>query len=176
MNTQLYAWHILNDRHMFLRRAVRVQTQRYQGQADFEEAFDEDFHTTGFSRPLKHGCDGGDPCDAMARCFANSSAPEQLAELWSCLVSRPLEYISAGVVDSTQEEELCLRLAEALAKAYSHGLVLEMARLTAHASHHAWQVNYLMEAAMWESLLDDGALNVKLDRLRGRRGGFVSKI
>jgi hypothetical protein len=103
----------------------------------------------------------------MARCFANSSAPEQLAELWSFLVSRPLEYISAGVVDSTQEEELCLRLAEALAKAYSYGLVLEMARLTAHASHHAWQVNYLMEAAMWGSLLDDGALNGKLDRFEG---------
>ncbi|KAJ7336405.1 hypothetical protein DFH08DRAFT_878719 [Mycena albidolilacea] len=173
MNAQLYVWHILNDRHMFLRRAVlgfskvRIQTQRYQGQADFEEAFDEDFHTTGFSRPLKHGCDGGDPCDAIARCFANSSAAEQLAELWSCLVSRPLEYISAGVVDSTQEEELCLRLSEALAKAYNHGLVLEMAWLTAHASHHAWQVNYLMEAAMWGSLLDDGALNGKLDRFEG---------
>ncbi|KAJ7361355.1 hypothetical protein DFH08DRAFT_911122 [Mycena albidolilacea] len=161
MTAQLYAWHILNDRHMFLRRAVlgfskvRVQTRRYQGQADFEEAFDEDFHTTGFSRPLKHGCDGGDP------------APEQLAELWSCLVSRPLEYISAGVVDSTQEEELCLRLAEALAKAYSHGLVLEMARLTAHSSHYAWQANYLMEAAMWGSFRDDGALNGKLDRFEG---------
>ncbi|KAJ7800321.1 hypothetical protein B0H14DRAFT_3786082 [Mycena olivaceomarginata] len=173
MNAQLYVWHILNDRHMFLRRAVlgfskvRVQAQRYQGQADFEEAFDEGLHTTGFSRSLKHGCDGGDPCDAVTRCLLNTRAPEQLAELWSCLVSQLLSYISAGVVDDVQEEELCLQLAEALAKAYSQGLVLEMAWLTAHASHHAWQVNYLMEAAMWGSLLDDGALNGKLDRFEG---------
>ncbi|KAJ7336397.1 hypothetical protein DFH08DRAFT_878672 [Mycena albidolilacea] len=173
MNAQLYVWHILNDRHMFLRRAVlgfskvRIQAQRYQGQADFEEAFDEGLHTTGFSRPLKHGCDGGDPCDAVTRCLLNARASEQLAELWSCLVSQLLSYISAGVVDDVQEEELCLRLAEALAKAYSQGLVLEMSWLTAHASHHAWQVNYLMEAAMWGSLLDGGALNGKLDRFEG---------
>lgn len=51
-----------------------------------------------------------------------------------------------------------------LAQAYSSGMILEMTWLLAHASQHAWQVNFMMEAAMFGSLLDDGALKGKLDR------------
>jgi len=51
-----------------------------------------------------------------------------------------------------------------MAKAYSQGLIYEMTWLLAHASHHAWQVNRLFEAAMFGSLLDDGSLRGKLDR------------
>jgi hypothetical protein len=46
-----------------------------------------------------------------------------------------------------------------------HGCrVLEMVWLIAHANHHAWQVNYLFEAAMFGSILDGGKLIGKLDR------------
>lgn len=51
-----------------------------------------------------------------------------------------------------------------MAELYSRGLVLEMVWLMAHASHHAWQVNYLFEAAMFGSILDGGTLAGKLDR------------
>ncbi|EHL02879.1 hypothetical protein M7I_0842 [Glarea lozoyensis 74030] len=80
MNAQLYKWHILNDRHRFYRLAVlgyskRRKTPPDQREADFDEAFDERLHTTGFSRPLKSACDGGDPCDAVKRLAEKS-------ELW----------------------------------------------------------------------------------------------
>lgn len=57
-----------------------------------------------------------------------------------------------------------MRMQVVLAQAYSSGMILEMTWLLAHASQHAWQVNFMMEAAMFGSLLDDGALKGKLDR------------
>ena len=47
---------------------------------------------------------------------------------------------------------------------FPKGLIDEMVWLVAHASHHAWQVNYLFEAAMFGSILDGGELIGKLDR------------
>lgn len=52
-----------------------------------------------------------------------------------------------------------------MCQAYSQGLADEVAWLLAHASQHAWQVDYLFEAAMFGSLLDDEGLRGKLDRL-----------
>ena len=69
-----------------------------------------------------------------------------------------------GVIDGDREDEIVERLRETLAETYSLGLVIQVVWLTAHASQHAWQVNFLMEAAMFGSLLDDGSLKGKLDR------------
>ncbi|KAH8430709.1 uncharacterized protein LDX57_008371 [Aspergillus melleus] len=68
MCAMLYPWHILNDRHHFLRRAVLGSSQVRsrlidQRCATWEEAFDEDGHTTGFSRPLANACNGNTYCD-----------------------------------------------------------------------------------------------------------------
>lgn len=65
---------------------------------------------------------------------------------------------------AARENKLIVEVQVVLAQAYSSGLILEMTWLLAHASHHAWQVNFMMEAAMFGSLLDDGALRGKLDR------------
>ncbi|XP_048544629.1 uncharacterized protein LOC125523627 [Triticum urartu] len=69
------AWHICNDRHMLFRRALlgwpkaRKSPARPQREADFDEVFDADFHTTGFSRPLdpEYACDGEETCNHVRR-------------------------------------------------------------------------------------------------------------
>ncbi|KAJ7260542.1 hypothetical protein C8J57DRAFT_1471616 [Mycena rebaudengoi] len=181
MNIQLLIWHVLNGRHFFLRRCVlghakmleaRLSPGRAHGQreADFDEAFDERLHTTGFSRPLATACDGAEPaCDRLEDFLALSPDREYLAGLWALLVTQPLAYARAETVDPVWEEDFCERLACALAETYARGLVREMAWLSAHATHHSWQVNYLMEAAMWGSFLDDGGLNGRLDRFEGKK-------
>lgn len=168
MCSTLYTWHIQNNRHEFLRRAVlgyckarKVPTE--QRMADFCEAFDKELHTTAFSRPLKGACNGGDPCDHV-KSRLEQWGTDLLAELWWLLSTGPVQYASKGVVSDSQEKELAERLRVTMAKAYSLGLVDEMAWLMAHASHHAWQVNYLFEGAMFGSLLDNGKLKGKLDR------------
>ncbi|UNI17020.1 hypothetical protein JDV02_003400 [Purpureocillium takamizusanense] len=169
MNAQLYPWHMLNDRHFFFRRIVlgyeKVRrTEPDQREADMDEAFDEDLRTTGFSRPLKNACNGQETCNKVNEIIEAHAASETLSRLWSALVTNPLEYARGGLVDEKREEELCVGLQESLIQCWKEGLTHEMAWLMCHASHHAWQVNFLMEAAMFGSLLDDGKLSGELDR------------
>ncbi|KAJ5704753.1 hypothetical protein N7536_000442 [Penicillium majusculum] len=170
MCAALFTWHILNDRHRFLRRALlgysKVRkTVTEPREADFDEAFDPELRTTGFSRPLQGACNGGDPCDQVdGHLRAYDENDGLLAELWLCLSTKPMQYVTKGTVDPGIENDLSERLQLAMARAYSLGFVDEMAWLIAHAGHHAWQVNRLYEAAMYGSLLDDGGLRGKLDR------------
>lgn len=174
MNGMLYVWHILNDRSCFLRKAVlgwtkirREDTKRGQREADFDEVFDVDYHTTGYSRDLKVACNGAEVCDGVERLLetAGTRNKELLRKLWMCLAGRPLNYAKGGVVDADQEEGIVQSLATALAQVYHDGLVLEEQWLIAHAHHHAWQINYLMEAAMFGGLLDDDLLMRSIEEL-----------
>jgi hypothetical protein len=108
-------------------------------------------------------------CDRLEDFLVLSPDREYLAGLWALLVTQPLAYARAETVDPVWEEDFCERLACALAETYARGLVREMAWLSAHATHHSWQVNHLMEAAMWGSFLDDGRLNGRLDRFEGKK-------
>jgi hypothetical protein len=173
LNGMLYCWHICNERHWFMRRVLlgrakaRVHVgKREQREADFDEVFDEDFRTTGFSRPLRNPCDGGDPCDHV-RARIDASAEQEralLADIWWLLSTGIVEYARAGVLSKERENNVAERLRVGLAKAISRGLIDELNWLTLHAHHHAWQVNGLYEMAMFGSLLDDGGLQGKLDR------------
>ncbi|KAI9036265.1 uncharacterized protein KD926_002130 [Aspergillus affinis] len=169
MCAMLYPWHILNDRHYFLRRAVLGSSQVRsrlidQRCATWEEAFDENGHTTRLSRPLENACDGNIYCDHFEEFLSYSDHKALLRELWYYLVVAPAEYMSQGKVDETRESTLIDALEMGIAKAYSRGMIRELRWLMAHASHHAWQINYLLEAAMFGSLLDDGQLGGRLDR------------
>ncbi|KAL9116204.1 MAG: hypothetical protein Q9227_000575 [Pyrenula ochraceoflavens] len=172
MCAALYTWHIQNDRNMFLRRAILGWPKVRKGgrsaddqrEADFDEAFDERYHTTGFSRPLRNACNGEDTCDVVDRFLANTKS-SLLPQLWEALVIDPLRYVRKGTVDRGIEERMEESLRILMVSVYSEGLVLEMVWLIAHANHHAWQVNRLFEAAMFGSLLDSGALVGKLDRV-----------
>ncbi|CAM0948310.1 unnamed protein product [Alopecurus aequalis] len=174
----LYTWHIQNDRHMFLRRALlgwpkaRKSPAWPQREGDFDEVFDADFHTTGFSRPLEpeYACDGGEEtCNHVCRFLDRQQDQELLGDLWWSLVTGSLEYVRQGEVDQQHEEHLAETSRLQMAQLFSKGLIVEMVWLLAHASHHAWQVNYLFEAAMFGSLLDGGALTGKLDRAEETR-------
>jgi len=138
-----------------------------QCEADFDEVFDANFHTTGVSRPLdpEYACDGEETCNHVRR-FLDRQAQDQdlLAAFWWTLVTGPLEYIRQGEVDDQREEHLAESSRMQMTQLFSKGLVVEMTWLLAHASHHAWQVNYMYEAAMFGSILDGGALIGKLDR------------
>lgn len=167
MNGMLYVWHILNDRSSFLRKAVlgwsktrRGDTKRGQREADYDEVFDVDYHTTGYSRCLKVACNGAELCDGVERLLetAGTRNKELLRKLWMCLTGWPLNYAKGGIVDADREEGIVQSLATALAQVYHDGLVLEEQWLIAHAHHHAWQINYLMEAAMFGGLLDGDRL------------------
>ncbi|KAI3397054.1 hypothetical protein diail_11290 [Diaporthe ilicicola] len=167
MNGMLYVWHILNDRSSFLRKAVlgwnklrRTDFNREQREADFDEVFDVDHHTTGYSRDLQFACNGAEVCDGVEKLLetAGEKNRELLHKLWVCLAGWPLHYAKGGVVDAAREEGIVQSLATALAQVYHDGLVLEEQWLVAHAHHHAWQINYLMEAAMFGGLLDDDPL------------------
>ncbi|KAL9012188.1 MAG: hypothetical protein Q9173_003039 [Seirophora scorigena] len=81
-----------------------------------------------------------------------------LWELWWLLVIDPLEYVRGGQIDEQREHNLVERSRLRIAELFSRGLVLEMVWLIAHAKHHARQVNYLFEAAMFGSILDEGTL------------------
>lgn len=170
VNGQVYVWLMRNDRHFFLRRAVlgyakARTTWPDQREGDMDEVFDAQYHTTGFSRPLKGACDARDTCDLVAKVVdGHPTASKLLAQLWWRLAIGPLEYARAGMVDARREEELGVRLQETMARCWHDGLVHEMCFLLCHATHHAWQINFLMEAAMFGSLLDDGKLVGKLDR------------
>ena len=172
MCAALYTWHIQNDRHMFFRRAIlgwpkaRKTPARPQLEADFDEVFDEQYRVTGVCRPLdpEYACSGEDSCDHVCT-FLNRSREERLLrKLWWSLVIGPLEYVRGGKIDEQRELNLVELSRLLMAELYSRGLVLEMVWLIAHANHHAWQVNYLFEAAMFGSILDGGTLAGKLDR------------
>ncbi|KAL5365985.1 hypothetical protein BJX96DRAFT_182195 [Aspergillus floccosus] len=156
----LLSWHMQNGRHHFLRRALlgwpkaRKDTID-QREADLDEAFDERMHTTGFSRPLHNARDGKIICNQEP----------MLKNIWYYFIEAPLEYVSKGGVDEHQEEILVEGSRVAMARAASYGLINEMAWLLCHVNLHATQVNRLTEAAMFGSLLDDGALMGRLDRI-----------
>ncbi|KAF5003199.1 hypothetical protein FDECE_10267 [Fusarium decemcellulare] len=172
MCAALYTWHIQNDRHMFFRRALlgwhkaRKTPAQPQSEADFDEVFDKDYRTTGFSRPLdpKYTCNGHDECDHVRQFLQSHQEEPLLKELWYYLVIGPLKYVRGGQVDEQREYELAEGSRLRMAKLFSKGLVLEMVWLIAHSDHHAWQINYLFEAAMFGSILDGGKLAGKLDR------------
>lgn len=169
MTSHTYVWHMCNDRHMFLRRAVLgYEKVRRAGpimrEADLDEAFDDDYHTTGFSRPLENACDGAETCDQATEIINGHECREMLQLLWGLLVTGPLAYARVGVVNPEKEIELGHDLHEAVALCWHDGLIHEMNWLMCHASFHSWQVNFLMEAAMWGSFLDDGTLAGRLDR------------
>ncbi|KAL8773640.1 MAG: hypothetical protein Q9209_001406 [Squamulea sp. 1 TL-2023] len=168
----LYTWHIQKDRHMFFRRAIlgwpkaRRMPARPQCEGDFDEVFDKQYRMTSFCRPLdpKYACNGEDTCDHVRHLFDRSQEEPLLRELWWNLVVDPLEYVRGGLIDERREQDLVEGSRLRMAELYSRGLVLEMVWLIAHANHHAWQVNYLFEAAMFGSILDGGTLAGKLDR------------
>jgi hypothetical protein len=168
----LLPWHIVNGRHEFLRRIVlgypkARKTSGVQQEGDFDEVFDADLRTTGLSRPLSGACNGAETCDHVEqrlRRHNNGNGSDLLMRLWWLLSTGPLQYAAEGAVNPEKEDQLADELRIAMAKAYSLGLVEQLAWLVAHASQHAWQVNYLCEAAMFGSLLDDGGLKGKLDR------------
>lgn len=172
MCAALYTWHIQNDRHLFLRRAVlgwpkaRKVPAEPQCEADFDEVFDKQYRTTGFTRPLgaEYACNGQDTCDHVRRFLDANAGESLLQEIWCFLVIGPLEYVRGGRVNEQRERDLVEGSRVCMAELFSKGLVLEMVWLIAHASHHAWQVNYLFEAAMFGSILDGGELAGKLDR------------
>jgi hypothetical protein len=172
MTALLYTWHMINNRHIFLRRALmgwpkaRKSPARPQREADFDEVFDANFLTTGFSRPLdpEYACDGSEETCNHVRRFLDCQDETLLHALWSSMVTGPLEYVRQGEVDEEREDYLAESIRLQMAQLFSKGLVVEMVWLIAHASHHAWQVNYLFEAAMFGSILDGGALIGKLDR------------
>ncbi|KAF5570153.1 hypothetical protein FPHYL_1429 [Fusarium phyllophilum] len=172
MCAALYTWHIQNDRHMFFRRALlgwsktRKSPAQPQSEGDFDEVFDKQFRLTGFSRPLdaKHACNGEDTCDHVHDHLGRHAEEPLLKELWWYLVTGPLEYVRGGKVDEARELGLAEGSRLRMAKLFAKGRVLEMVWLIAHANHHAWQVNYLFEAAMFGSILDGGKLIGKLDR------------
>ncbi|OAQ61408.1 hypothetical protein VFPPC_09254 [Pochonia chlamydosporia 170] len=173
MCAALYTWHIHNDRHMFFRRAIlgwpkaRKSPPRPLREADFDEAFDEHYRTTGFTRSLdpKYACNAQDTCDHVSEFLWDNRDEMLLRELWWFLVTGPLEYVREGRVDDRREQDLAEGSRVRMAKLFTRGRVLEMVWLIAHANHHAWQVNYLFEAAMFGSILDGGKLAGKLDRL-----------
>ncbi|KAM5343879.1 hypothetical protein ACJ41O_012416 [Fusarium nematophilum] len=172
MCSALYTWHIQNDRHMFFRRALlgwpkaRKAPAQPQFEADFDEVFDKNYRMTGFCRPLdpKSACSGEDTCDHVRHFLDRNHQEPLLRDLWWFLVTGPLEYVRGGQVEERREHDLAEGSRLRMAELFSRGLVLEMVWLIAHANHHAWQVNYLFEAAMFGSILDGGALAGKLDR------------
>ncbi|KAF5025709.1 hypothetical protein F66182_2176 [Fusarium sp. NRRL 66182] len=172
MCSALYTWHIQNDRHMFFRRAImgwskaRKTPAQPQSEGDFDQVFDKDFRLTGFSRPLdaRYACNGQDTCNHVHHHLGRNQDEPLLNELWWYLVVGPLDYVRGGQVDEARELELAEGSRLRMAKLFSKGRVLEMVWLIAHANHHAWQVNYLFEAAMFGSILDGGELVGKLDR------------
>ncbi|KAF5656047.1 hypothetical protein FCIRC_13792 [Fusarium circinatum] len=172
MCAALYTWHIQNDRHRFFRRALlgwskaRKTPAQPQSEGDFDEVFDKQFRLTGFSRPLdaKYACNGQDTCNHVHDHLGRHDDEPLLKELWWYLVTGPLEYVRGGKVDEARELELAEGSRLRMAKLFAKGRILEMVWLIAHANHHAWQVNYLFEAAMFGSILDGGKLIGKLDR------------
>ncbi|KAL8702443.1 MAG: hypothetical protein Q9201_004394 [Fulgogasparrea decipioides] len=168
----LYTWLIQNDRHMLLRRAIlgwpkaRKMPARPQCEADFDEVFDKQYRTTSVCRPLdpKYACNGEETCNHVRHFLDRSQEEPLLWELWRFLVIDPLEYVRGGQIDERRERDLIEGSRLRMAELYSRGLVLEIVWLIAHANHHAWQVNYLFEAAMFGSILDGGTLAGKLDR------------
>lgn len=176
MCAALYTWHIQNDRHLFFRRALlgwpkaRKTPARPQVEADFDEVFDKEYRTTGFSRPLdpKYACNGDDTCNHVKHFLDTNVQEPLLRDLWWLLVVGPLEYVRGGKVDEEQEKKFVEGSRLCMAKLFSRGSVLEMVWVIAHANHHGWQVNYLFEAAMFGSILDGGALIGKLDREEAR--------
>ncbi|KAL7957571.1 hypothetical protein V8C34DRAFT_325036 [Trichoderma compactum] len=66
-----------------------------QFEADFDEAFDKQYRTTGFSRPLdaKYACNGEDTCNHVNHFFHRHQDKPLLKELRWQLLTGPLEYM-----------------------------------------------------------------------------------
>ena len=104
MCATLYTWHIQNDRHRFFRRALlgyakTRKTPADQREADFDDVFDPELRTTGFSRQLKYACNGNDPCEQVEGLVRSHSKNGLLSDLWWCLVTGPVEYVSEGAMN-----------------------------------------------------------------------------
>lgn len=112
-----------------------------QRHAEWDEAFDEDGQTTGFSRPLSNACNGDLTCDQAEGFLKRSDNKELLEKIWYFLSTGPAEYVSRGLVDELKEKNLVDTLELVMANAYPYGLVHGLRWLLAHASHHARQVN-----------------------------------
>lgn len=98
---------------MFYRRALlgwpkTRKSPPVQREGDFDEVFDEAYHTTGFSRLYKYACDGGEICDRVKVVFDNCSdeARGTLQRLWADLTTNILQYVNKGVVDEDQETQM----------------------------------------------------------------------
>ena len=167
--TILYPWHIINGRHFFLRRALlgfplRREPEADQREGDWDEVFSPDFHTTGISRPLANACNGAEMCDQVQHLVNSSADGEVLSKFWHAVSISCFEYARAGKINPEREEQIAEQIRVLAAEIYSLGLVENLSWLMSHASQHAWQVNYLFEAGMFGSLLDDQGLRGKLDR------------
>ncbi|KAF9889045.1 hypothetical protein FE257_008022 [Aspergillus nanangensis] len=167
----LMSWHIQDERHYFIRHAIlgyskvrRQSPSPDQREADIDEAFDEHMHTTGFSRPMENACNGYMICDQVQQLFDKSHGDPLLKDLWYYFAEGLVKYVSKGVIDEQQENDLAEGSRVSMARAVSYGLMEELSWLLCHANQHAWQVNRLVEASMFGSLLDDGGLVGKLDR------------
>ncbi|RYP47016.1 hypothetical protein DL768_006876 [Monosporascus sp. mg162] len=115
-----------NDRPRFCRRALlrypkARKTPGEQCEGDSTKVFHENLRTTGFSRPLKNACNGGDPCDAVGRLLAGHEFSGLLAMLWSCLSTGPVKYAST---DQARVGGIAEALRTTTAKAFSEGLIL----------------------------------------------------
>lgn len=126
MSSLLVVWHMHNGRHMFLRRAVLgycmvCRDGPIMREADLDEDFDDGYHTTGFIRTLENACNAAETCDQAAEVIGGHERHEMLQRLWDLLVTRPLAYVRAGVVDSEREVQLGCGLHEPLG---SDGAVL----------------------------------------------------
>lgn len=134
MCAALSTWHMQNDRHMFLRRAIlgwpkaRKMPARPQREADFDEVFDEQYRTTGFCRPLdpKYACNGEDLCDHVRHLLDHSKEEPLLSGLWWSISMDPLEYVRGGKIDEPREYDLVEGSRRRMAELYSRGVVLEM--------------------------------------------------
>lgn len=140
MNAQLYIWHILNDRHRFLRRIVLGYEKVRMGEpwlreGDMDEVFDEDYHTTGFSRPLRNACNAWETCDQVLDIIQGHQRREMLMLLWRCLVTDLLCYAKKGIADDKEEDKLCRSL-EVMAQCWHESLVWELDWILYHASLH----------------------------------------
>lgn len=98
---------------MFLRRALLgwPKTRKSppdQREGDFDEVFDEAYHTTGFSRPYEFACDGGEICDRVQTVFTQCrpDALDTLQRLWADLTTNIIRYVSNGVVDDDLEVKM----------------------------------------------------------------------
>ncbi|KAK2611939.1 hypothetical protein QQS21_002045 [Conoideocrella luteorostrata] len=87
-----------------------------------------------------------------------------LWRLWWHLSISSQQYVEEQVVSDEREQEMIEQTRRKLAKAFSLGLIDELAWVMSHAHDHAWHISFFYEAIMFGSLLDDGGLKARLYR------------